>query len=142
MVKIVSRRSLQLPKVISDGMRLAATSSVATAGMQGFYTLPMTPQPPSNSLGSGNTLYFDIERDSCGEVNDLCLRLTVSCSNADVTTSPTFYWLKRLVIESEKGSGDEYVIFILNNSYYGIGYCKKKKQGINGLNYQILLILN
>ena len=109
MPKIVSRRSRKHHKVVQNGIRLPAISATATAGMQGFYTIPMTPQPASNSLGSGNTLYFDLERDECGEINDLCLRLRVKCSNGNVTATPPYYWFKRIVIESEKGSGDELV---------------------------------
>ena len=107
MPSIVSRLSQKVPKVLKNGLRMNAPSAIATAGMQGFYTIPMTPQPASNSLGSNNSLYFDIERDECGEIDDVCLKLTVSCSTADVTAVPPYYWFKRIVIESEKGSGDE-----------------------------------
>ena len=107
MPDIVARRSLKHPKVINNGVRMDAISATATAGMQGFYTIPMTPQPSSSSLGSGNTLYLDLERDECGEIDNLCIRLKVSCSTADVTAVPSAYWFKRIVLESEKGSGSE-----------------------------------
>ena len=107
MPSIRKRRELKAPKVIDNGLRIPEFQSVATAGMDGYYTIPMTPQPSSSSLGSGASLYFDLERDECAEINDIIIRLTVSCANASVTAVNPYYWFKRIVIESEKGSGDE-----------------------------------
>jgi hypothetical protein len=77
-----------------------------TGGMDSVYTIPMTPTPASNSIGSGKQLYFDLERDECGEINDLCLEFTITCTTADVELLPTPLIFERLVIESNKGSGD------------------------------------
>ena len=101
MVKIVSRQSQKTPKAHIDGGLLPQFQRDVTGGMDGSYTITMNPAPPTSSIGSGKQLYFDLERDDCGEINDVCMELTISCSNDDVELVPTPYWFERIVIESK-----------------------------------------
>ena len=106
MPQVVPRDALKIAKVSDDGALLPSFQKNITGGMDSYYTIPMNPAPPTNSLGSGKQLYFDLERDECGEINDMCLEFEISCSNADVQLAPTPYWFERIVIEASKGSGD------------------------------------
>ena len=101
--------NVERPKIPEGDALIPAYQSVLTAGSDAYIQLPCTPQPASTSLGSGNTIYFDIERDEVKLINDICFRFTISCSTANVQTLPPNLWLKRLVIESEKGSGMELI---------------------------------
>lgn len=103
------KANVERPKINEGDSLIPVYQSVLTAGSDAYIHLPCTPQPPTNSLGSGNTIYFDIQRDEVKLINDICFRLKVSCSTANVQTLPPNLWLKRLVIESEKGSGDELI---------------------------------
>ena len=106
MPTIVPRDALKIAKVADAGGLLPAFQKNITGGMDAYYTIPMNPAPPTNSIGNGKQLYFDIERDECGEINDMCIEFEVSCTTADVELVPTPYWFERIVIESSKGSGD------------------------------------
>ena len=57
------KHSSENPKASKDGALIPAHQSLITAGSDAHINLPCTPAPPTNSLGSGNTIYFDIERD-------------------------------------------------------------------------------
>lgn len=103
---VVPRDVLKPPKVGDNGALLPAFQKNITGGMDSYYTIPMNPAPPSNSIGSGRQLYFDLERDECSEINDMCIEFEVTCSTADVELAPTPYWFERIVIEASKGSGD------------------------------------
>lgn len=103
---IVPRDTTKPQKVMDDGALLPQFQKIMTGGMDSVYQIPMTPAPSSSSIGSGKQLYFDLERDECGEINDLCFKFTISCSTADVELVPTPYWFERIVIEAQKGSGD------------------------------------
>ena len=83
--------------------------SVITAGTDSYIVLPCSPQPNSSALGTSTTIIFDIERDTVRLINDIVLRFTVSCSGGDVDCLPPPYWLNRLVIEAERGSGEELI---------------------------------
>ena len=106
MPTIVPRDVMKPAKVIDSGALLLNFQKNITGGMDSYYTIPMNPAPPTNSIGGGKQLYFDLERDECGEINDLCLEFEISCSTADVELTPTPYWFERIVIEASKGSGD------------------------------------
>ena len=103
---VVPRENLKPAKLSDDGALLPHFQKHITGGMDSYYTIPMNPTPPTNSIGSGKQLYFDIERDECGEINDVCLEFQVSCTTADVQLVPTPYLFERIVIEASKGSGD------------------------------------
>ena len=103
---VVSRENTKHPKIADNGALLPAFQKNITGGMDSVYTIPMNPTPATTSIGSGKHLYFDLERDECEEINDLCLEFSISCSSADVELAPFPYVLDRLVIESSKGSGD------------------------------------
>ena len=99
------------PMVLEDGALLPLHQAAITAGSDAYklIVLPCSPAPPTTSLGSNTTINFDIERDTVKQINDIVLRFTVSCSTADVKTLPPNYWVNRLVIEAERGSGDELI---------------------------------
>ena len=106
MPEVVPRELLKPLKIKDNGALLPHFQKNITGGMDSYYTIPMNPAAPSNAIGGGKQLYFDLERDECGEINDLCLEFEVSCSTAEVELAPTPYWFERIVIEASKGSGD------------------------------------
>ena len=81
----------------------------ATAGSDAYVHLSCSPAPPTTSLNSGNTINFDIERDTIKLIDDIIIRFRVSCSSADVETLPVHYWCNRLIVEAERGSADELI---------------------------------
>ena len=97
------------PKVNEQGALLPLHQSTMVGGMDGTITIPSTPAISSTILGSGNTYYYDLEPDEVGRIDDLCFRFRVSCSTADVDCLPPAYWFSRIVLEAEKGSGDELI---------------------------------
>ena len=103
---VVPRDALQPPKVKDDEGLLPIFQKNITGGMDSYFTIPMTPSPSSDAIGSGKNIYFDLERDECGQIDDVCIRLKVSCSNADVELVPPPFWFTSIKIESSKGSGD------------------------------------
>ena len=103
---VVPRDTLQPPRVQDDGVLLPAFQKNMTGGMDSYYTIPMTPTPSSDAIGSGKNLFFDLERDECGLINDIVIKFSLTCSNADVELVPPPYWFNRICIESSKGSGD------------------------------------
>ena len=103
---VVPRDAMQPPKVNDDGALLPSFQKNITGGMDGYYTIPITPSAPTDAIGSGKNLYFDLERDECGVINDIYIKFTISCTTADVQLVPPPYWFNRICIESSKGSGD------------------------------------
>ena len=97
------------PKVNQGGALLPLHQSFMTSGMDGTITIPATPAISSNILGSGNTYYYDLEPDEIGRIDDLCFRFRITCSTADVECLPPHQWFSRIVVEAEKGSGDELI---------------------------------
>ena len=97
------------PKVHQDGALLPLHQSFMTSGMDGTITIPSTPAISSSILGSGNTYYYDLEPDEIGRIDDLCFRFRITCSTADVECLPPHQWFSRIVLEAEKGSGDELI---------------------------------
>ena len=106
MPKLVNKLD-NVPKVAEKGALYPAHQSVYTAGQDSYITIPATPSPATTILGSGNSYYFDLEADEVSRIDDLCLRFRITCSSADVECVPPPYWFSRIVIEAEKGSGDE-----------------------------------
>ena len=96
------------PKVkVSDGLLPAHQHSI-TSGTESWFTIPATPAFPSNLIGSGNSAYLDIERDEVGHIMDVCIRFSIKNNgSSSVQLVPPAYWFSRIVLESEKGSGDE-----------------------------------
>ena len=103
---VISRENTKHAKTHDDGALLPAFQKHITGGMDSIYTIPMNPAPASNLIGSSKQLYFDLERDECSEINDLCFEFTISCSSSSVELAPFPYIVERLIIESNKGSGD------------------------------------
>ena len=81
--------------------------AVMTSGQDSYITIPATPSISSSILGSGQSYYLDIESDEVGRIDDVCLRFRITCSTADVECLPPAYFFNRIVIEAEKGTGDE-----------------------------------
>ena len=107
MVQVVNRQSQKHAKTTdNDGSLLPNFQKHITGGMDSVYSISMNPVPPTNSIGSGKQLYFDLERDECGEINDVCLEFDISCTTADVELAPFPYIFDRIIIEAAKGSGD------------------------------------
>jgi hypothetical protein len=103
---VVDRESKKHHKVHDDGALLPLFQKSITGGMDSFFTIPINPAAPTNLIGSGKQLFFDLERDECGEINDMCIEFEISCTSADVQLVPTPYLFERIVIESAKSSGD------------------------------------
>ena len=97
------------PKVSESGCLLPLHQSHMVSGMDSTITIPSTPSISSTILGSGNTYYYDLEPDEVGRIDELCFRLRITCSTADVDCLPPHQWFSRIVLESEKGSGDELI---------------------------------
>jgi hypothetical protein len=78
-------------------------------GMDGTITIPSTPAISSSILGSGSTYYYDLEPDEIGRIDELCFRFRITCTTADVDCLSPHQWFSRIVLEAEKGSGDELI---------------------------------
>ena len=107
MPKLVNKLDMEYPKVNEKGSLLPAHQSHYTSGQDSHITIPATPAPSTSILGSGNAYYFDIESDEVGRIDDIMLRMRITCSTADVDCVPPPYWFSRIILEAEKGSGDE-----------------------------------
>lgn len=103
------KHDIQYPKINEKGSKVLLHQSVMTGGQDSFITIPATPAPSSSILGSGNQYFLDLESDEVGRIDDLCLRFRVTCSTADVDCLPPQYWFNRIILEAEKGSGDELI---------------------------------
>ena len=109
MPELKNKSELETALVHENGSLIPAHQSVMSGGQDSYITIPATPSPASTILGSGKTYYLDLESDEVGRIDDLCLRFRVACSTADVDCVPTPYWFNRIVLEAEKGSGDELI---------------------------------
>ena len=109
MPKIQNLADLEHPKVNEGGALIPLHQSTMISGMDGTVTIPSVPSIASTILGSGNTYYYDLEPDEVGRMDELCFRFRITCSSADVECLPPHQWFSRIVLEAEKGSGDELV---------------------------------
>ena len=109
MPQLKHKKSVEHPKVSEKDGLIPLHQSTMTGGQDGYITIPATPTIATNILGSGNQYYFDLENDTVGRIDDLCLRFQITCSNADVELVPPPYWFSRIVLEAEKGSGSELI---------------------------------
>ena len=109
MPKIQKLADLEHPKVNEGGTLIPLHQSSMVSGMDGTITIPSVPAISSTILGSGNTYYYDLEPDEVGRMDELCFRFRITCSNADVECLPPHQWFTRIVLEAEKGSGDELI---------------------------------
>ena len=109
MPKLKNLADVELPKINEGGALLPLHQSHMTSGMDSTITIPSTPTISSSILGSGNTYFWDLEPDEVGRIDDLCFRFRITCSTADVECLPPHYWFSRIVLEAEKGSGDELI---------------------------------
>ena len=103
------KQDVEAPKIKIDGALVPQHQAIITAGTDSYIQLPCSPPPSTTALGRNGTIYFDIERDTVRLINDICLRFRVSCSGGDVDCLPPNYWINKLVIEAEHGSGDELI---------------------------------
>ena len=109
MPQLKNLADVELPKIHEGGALLPLHQAHMTGGMDGTITVPATPAISSDILGSGNTYYYDLEPDTIGRIDDICFRFTITCSTADVECLPPQQWFSRLILEAEKGSGDELI---------------------------------
>jgi hypothetical protein len=109
MPQLSNKADNENPKVHERGALLPLHQAQMTGGMDGTITLPSTPAISSSILGSGNTYYYDLEPDEVGRIDDLCFRFRITCSTSDVECLPPEQWFNRIVLECEKGSGDEVI---------------------------------
>ena len=109
MTKLQNKEDAENPKVNVGGALVPLHQATMTSGMSSTITIGSSPAISSSILGSGNTYYYDLEPDEVGRIDDLYFRFRVSCSTADVECLPIHYWFSRIVLESEKGSGDEVI---------------------------------
>ncbi len=108
MPKIHSRHHSNIIKGNDNGSIMPLHQTVATLGYKSFYTIPQQPAPSSNSLSTGKYLYFDLESYETDTIEDICFRWTISNTGAsDVELVPSAYFINRIVIEAEKGTGQE-----------------------------------
>lgn len=80
--------------------------SVAVIGMNSYITIDIRPTPATNSINNGNDLLFDLEPHDAFNIKDIMLRMKVSVTSA-IDTVPAPYWIKRIRLLANKGSGDE-----------------------------------
>ena len=109
MPSLKHKMSVERPKLVEKDGLIPLHQATMTGGQDGYITIPATPSISTNILGSGNQYFFDIESDECGRIDDLCLRFKITCSTADVELVPPPYWFNRIVLEAEKGTGDELI---------------------------------
>ena len=109
MPKLANLADIELPKINEGGALLPFHQATMHGGMDGTITIPSTPAISSTILGSGSTYYWDLEPDEVGRIDDLCFRFRITCSNADVQCLPPHQWFSRIVLEAQKGSGDELI---------------------------------
>ena len=109
MPKLQNLADVELPKVNENGALLPLHQATMVGGMDSHITIPATPAIASTILGSGNTYYYDLEPDEIGRIDELCFRFRITCSTADVECLPPEQWFTRIVLESQKGSGDELI---------------------------------
>ena len=107
MPNLQHKEEVENPRVVERNALLPIHQSTMTSGQDSYIVIPATPSPATNLLGSGNTYYFDLEPDEVGRIDDLLLRFRITCSTADVDCVPPPYWFTRIVLEAQKGSGDE-----------------------------------
>ena len=109
MPKLHNLADVEDPRVNDGGALVPLHQSKMVSGQDSTITIPSTPAISSSILGSGNTYYYDLEPDEVGRIDDLYFRFRITCSTADVECLPPHYWFNRIVLEAEKGSGDELI---------------------------------
>ena len=111
MAKVYARHETKHQKV-SDHHKCAipAFQSFATIGHKEWYTLPIQPTAPTTAFSSApTTIYYDLEPNDCKNIEDLCIRLTLSASSADVQTTGAPFYFDEITLIADKGSGQELV---------------------------------
>ena len=109
MPELKNKADVENPKIKENGALIPLHQSHMTAGMDSTITIPATPAISSSIIGSGNTYYYDLEPDEIGRIDEMCFRFRITCSTANVELLPPHYWFSRIVLEAEKGSGDELI---------------------------------
>lgn len=109
MVVLKNKLDVENPKMRFKDALIPLHQGAMTAGQDSVIQIPATPAPNSTIIGSGNTYYLDIESDEVGRIDDIVLRFRITCSSADVKLLPPQYWFSRIVVEAEKGTGDELI---------------------------------
>ena len=75
-------------------------------GRLDHYTVDAQPQFASNAIDQGQEVYYDTEVNDYPSVKNMYFRFTIT-PNANTIAAPGQYLIKRLIIESNKGIGDE-----------------------------------
>ena len=109
MPQLTNLADAENPVVHEEGAVIPLHQSTMVSGMDSTISIPSTPSISSSILGSGNTYYYDLEPDEIGRIDQLVFRFSITCSTADVECLPPHYWFSRIVLEAEKGSGDELI---------------------------------
>ena len=109
MLALKNKADVENPKIKLRDALLPLHQASMTAGQDSVIQIPATPSPSSDIIGSSKTYYLDIESDEVGRIDDITLRFRVTCSTADVELLPPHYWFSRIVLEAEKGTGDELI---------------------------------
>ena len=76
-------------------------------GRENVYTIPISPSVASNSFSSARVVFFDLEQHEIPQADHIYFRFTISIGANSCKTIPFVYWITRLIIEANKGSGDE-----------------------------------
>ena len=105
-LRIAREEARHMKKVMTDasGQKVLKSNhqTVAVTSRPVYYNIPIQPPPPSNAFSSGKTLLMDLDPHECGEITDIDIRFTISCTTADVEIVPGPHLIKQIVVESNK----------------------------------------
>lgn len=106
-------------KVIVGGNSTMPSHQVQrTISREDHYQVDAQPQFPTTSINQGNEVYYDTEVNDFPSVKDMYFRFNITPAS-DVVAAPGQYLIKRLIIEANKGIGDELLrIFPEQNVLY------------------------
>ena len=108
MPKVVSRTASHQPKVAHKQGNYPLHQIQATLGYDSIYTIPQSPAPPAGALRQNNQIYFDLESYEVDVIEDIFFRFTITNDDAaEAVIVPIPWIMNRLVIEFQKGTGDE-----------------------------------
>jgi len=108
MPQVVSRRKKLQPKVSHKNAHYPPHQVSATLGYDSVFTIPQSPAPPTAALRQNNQIYFDLESYECDVIEDICFRFRITNNDTSEAIMVPVPWLfQRVVIEFQKGTGDE-----------------------------------
>lgn len=85
---------------------IPAVQVIAEVQKENYITVYMNPPPPTTCMSNGTLVWFDLQPRIAQNVKTFDLRLSITCSNAKVTVTPSMYWFKTIRVRINKGSGD------------------------------------